>query len=240
MDTRRILSTSLLLGATLMFASQSPEDIYKRSVKVLSVDKIKFQVKSLMQSKNYKQEQIFTLARYTDAENSSSLVCFLYPKNIKGTAILIKNESTLVYFPSLGRSRLVPKEDEDNEAFGLGLSFAEIQNNTSKLKNLGEIQKGSRSYYQLEKETKKQKIIYLIEKKSMIIQEMKIYQNTQLIKKVIIDEVALFHNKKIITKWHIVDYKKDKTTTYSVNKKSITSSFSKRIFKRSAISHCRS
>lgn len=239
MDPRRILSTFVLLVSSLLIASQSAQEIYERSAKVLSVDKIKFQVRSLMQSENYTQEQHFTLARYTDGKDSSSLVCFSYPKNIKGTAILLKNKSTLVYFPSLGRSRLIPKEDEDNEAFGLGLSFAEIQNNTTELSKLGTIKKGTHSYYQLEKKTKKQKILYLIDKKSMIIKEMDIYQNNELIKKVVIDSFALFHNKKIITKWHIIDYKKNKTTSYSIDKKSITTSFSKRIFKRSAISHCR-
>ena len=196
-----------------------------------------------MRSKNYSQEQLFSIARYANADKSSSLVCFLYPKSIKGTAILLTKDeqtsSTLVYFPSLGRSRLIPKEDENNEAFGLGLSFAEIQNSSAKLQNRGEISREGHTYYKLSKEHGNQKTIYFIDKQSMIIKEMDIYENNKLIKKIVIDAFSLLHGKKFVTKWHINDYVKDKETSYSVNKKSITTSFNKRIFKRSAISHCK-
>lgn len=242
MDTRRILIT-LFLFSTTLFAAPSAEDIYKRSVKVLSFEKIKFQVTSRMKSKNYSEVQRFSLANYSQADESASLICFLAPKSVKGTAILLKksaqSSSTLVYFPSLGRSRIVPKRDEDNEAFGLGLSFSEMQNQSQSLIRLADVIRGKKSYYKIAKEGKKHKTIYLINKRTMVIKEMDIYKGEQLIKKVIIDKFALLHHKPFIIKWHIEDFVKQKETAYSVDTKSIHTAFSKNIFKRRAISHCR-
>ncbi len=221
----------------------SAEEIYQKSIKVLSVNKIKFQVKSEMQSGEYRQKQIFSLARVGNESKSSSLICFLYPKSIKGTAILLKKDShtssVLVYFPSLGRTRLIPKEKENDEAFGLGLSFAEIQNNTSRLKSLGTFSKDSKIYYKIEKDLGEEKTIYIIDKKNMVIQKMSVYKNKKLEKEIFIDSLIIFHNKKMISKWHIVDYVKNKETFYTIDKKSITSAFNKRIFRKNAITHCK-
>jgi len=241
LDSRKILVT-LLLGTTLL-ASQSAKEIYDQSTKVLSFEKIKFQVTSLMTSKNYREEQRFSLANTTDGQSTRSLICFLAPMNVKGTAILLdrdaQSSSTLVYFPSLGRSRIVPKKDEDNEAFGLGLSFAEMQNKTSSLKRLADVKRGKKSYYQIVKEGEKHTTRYLIDKKTMVIKEMNIYENEQLVKKVIVDKFALLHHKPLIIQWHIEDFVKQKETLYRVDTKSISTAFNTNIFKRSAISHCR-
>jgi len=242
LDRWRILKI-LLLSSSSLLALPSAQEIYQTSIKVLSVDKIKFQVKSEMKSGTYTQKQIFSLARVGNDSKSSSLICFLYPKSIKGTAILLKKNfqesSVLVYFPSLGRTRLIPKEKENDEAFGLGLSFAEIQNKTTKLKNLGEFSKNSKIYYKIEKDLAKEKTIYIIDKENMVIQKMSIYKNKKLVKEVFIDSLVMFHNKKMISKWHIIDYVKNKETLYSIDKKSITSTFNKKIFRRNAITHCK-
>jgi ribosomal protein S8 len=243
LDRWRVLGALLLCASLPLSGAQNAQEIYKRSVKVFAVDKIRLHVRSVMKRQAYEQEQHFTLTRYAKGNTSDTLVCFSYPQNIKGTAILLKNSgktaSTLVYFPALGRSRLIPKEDENNEAFGLGLSFAELQNKAENIQELEEVTKEGRTYYKLAKINAKQKTLYFIDKKSMLIKEMDIYENAKLIKKVFIDKAALFHGKKIITQWHIQDFEKEKTTTYSVDTKSITTSFSKRIFKRSALSHCK-
>lgn len=243
MDRWRILafSSALLLASSL--TAFDAQEIYKRSVKLLTLDKIKFQVTSLMKSGSYTKKQVFTLFREENGDNSSSLVCFASPKSIKGTAILLKKSeetsSILVYFPSLGRSRIIPKENEDDEAFGLGLSFAQIQNNTEDLKSEGEITIDDKSYYKLTKTSKKGKTRYLIDKQNMILKEIDTYKEEKLEKKVIIDNYALLNGKKMITKWHIVDFMKKKETHYSVNTKTISTAFSKRVFKRSAISRCK-
>lgn len=243
MDRRPILtlSTALLLASSL--TAFDAQEVYKRSVKLLTLDKIKFQVTSVMRSGSYTKKQVFTLFREENGKNSSSLVCFASPKGIKGTAILLKkseeSSSILVYFPSLGRSRIIPKENENDEAFGLGLSFAQIQNNTEDLKSEGEITVDDQSYYKLAKTSKKGKTLYLIDKQNMILEEIETYKDEKLEKKVIIDNYALLNGKKIITKWHIIDFLKGKETHYSVNTKTISTAFNKRVFKRSAINHCK-
>ncbi len=243
MDRWTILGLLCFAQVALLGATQTPQQIYQKSVKLLLADKIKFQVHSLMRSHEYEQEQSFSIARYADKKRSTTLVCFTYPQNIKGTAILLKNDyhhsSTLVYFPSLGRSRLIPKEDEQNEAFGLGISFSEMHNDASHLANLGKVKKDGHTYYKLVKIDDEQKTLYFIDTQSMVLKEMQIYKSTERIKDIVIQKIALFHGKKIIIKWFIKDYEKDKVTYYKVDTKSITSSFNNSIFKRSAISHCR-
>lgn len=232
---------TLLLASSL--AAFDAQEVYKRSVKLLTFDKIKFQVTSVMKSGSYTKKQVFTLFRREKGNNSSSLVCFSSPKSIKGTAMLLKkseeSSSILVYFPSLGRSRIIPKESEDNEAFGLGLSFAQLQNSTQNLKSAGEVKIKNKSYYKLVKSSPNGKTFYFIDKKSMILHKIETYKGGKPEKRVIIDSYALLHGKKIITKWHIIDFMKKKETYYSVNTKTITTAFNNRVFKRSAISHCR-
>ncbi len=241
MDKRCIL-ISLLLLSTLLYASPTAKEIYEKSAKVLSFEKIRFEVTSLMQSRRYTEEQRFSLTNTSDGDKRATLICFLEPKNIRGTAMLLAKDtqksSTVVYLPSLGRSRIIPRQEEDNEAFGLGLSFSEMQNRVTALQRLPDIQKGGRSYYRIAKEEEHQKTLYLIDKESMVIREMDIYHGDKAVKKIVVDRFALLHDKPLITQWHIKDFTKKKEIAYRVDTRSITTAFDKSALKRSAISHC--
>jgi hypothetical protein len=243
LDTRRILAALLWLSAVALFARPSAEAIYKQSTKVLSFEKIKFQVLAKMHSGAYTQEKRFMIARAGNEQNGKSLICFLSPQNIKGTAILLtknaKKSAVLVYFPSLGRSRIIPKQQENDEAFGLGLSFSELQNNAENLKFIGQTKEHGKNFYILEKLANNERTLYQIEKKSMLLRKMQIFKDKRLIKAIAIQKSISFQNKELITQWEIIDYIKNKTTHYSVDTNTITTVFSKRIFKKSALSRCR-
>jgi hypothetical protein len=231
------------LSAVALFAHPSAKEIYNKSAKVLSFEKIKFQVTSKMKSGTYIEEQHFSLAREGNEKRSTALICFLSPKNIKGTAMLLKKDamqsSTLVYFPSIGRTRIIPKENENDEALGLGLSFSELQNNAQNLKFIAETTKNGKTFYKIEKNLDKERTLYLIEKDTMILTNMQIFEKDKLIKEVRIKNSTIYKGKILITEWEILNYKKNKQTYYRVDTKSITTTFNNRIFKKSALSHCR-
>lgn len=242
MDTKRIL-VALSLSVVTLFAHPSAKEIYQESTKVLSFNKIKFHVTSKMQSGAYSQEQLFSVARIGNAKKSTSLICFLLPKSIKGTAILLKkephNSTTLVYFPSIGRSRLIPKEHEKDEALGLGLSFSEIQNNSKHLSYLGEVSQNGTTFYKIQKQVANERTLYLIAKDDMVLRDMQIFDKKTRIKEIHIKKFISLHGKMLITAWEIKDYLKNKQTLYTVDTNSIMTTFNKRIFKKSALSHCR-
>jgi len=239
LDSRSVLI--LFLGCVnILFAHPSAEEIFNKSTKLLSFDSIKFQVISQLSSGDFQEEQHFSFARKSDTKQSVSLVCYLAPDNIKGSAILFKKKqegyNTLVYFPSLGRTRIIPKKNENDEALGLGLSFAEIQNKPHTLKYLEEAPK----YYKIEKQVNEDETIeYEISKQDMIVRKMQFFKAKELQKEILIKEITTISNKPIITQWIIRDYKKNKKTLYKVNKKTIKTSFNSKIFNKSMLSHCR-
>lgn len=196
-----------------------------------------------MQSGAYTEEQRFSIASEGNDEKSTSLICFLSPKNIKGTAMLFKKDlaqsSTLVYFPSIGRSRLIPKEHENDEAVGLGLSFSELQSTTQNLRFIAETTQNGKKFYEIEKDLNNKHTIYLINKDDMVLKNMQIFEGKKLIKEVRVNKTLSFQGKKLIAEWEILDYKKNKQTHYTVDTNSITTAFNKRIFKKSALSRCR-
>ena len=238
MDTAKLL-TLTIAAASLLQAAPDAKSIYEHSVKMFSFPKIKFQVHSKMQSGEYVKEQRFSVARLQKGKSTSSLVCFLAPKNIKQTAMLFKKEgqkrSTLVYFPSIGRTRVIPKSEENNEAFGLGLSFAEIQNDSDHIRLLKE----DASYYIIEKERPKSTTRYKIKKNSGIVESMDIFKNAELVKEVKVLAYIPYKTSYLITKWEIQNFPKKQTTIYTVDTSSITEQVSPRLFRRSALTHCR-
>ncbi len=238
MDTAKLLILSIT-AASLLQAAPDAKSIYEHSVKMFSFPKIKFQVHSKMQSGEYVKEQRFSVARLQKGDEISSLVCFLAPKNIKQTAMLFKKEgqkrSTLVYFPSIGRTRVIPKSEENNEAFGLGLSFAELQNDSENIRLLKE----DPAYYIIERKRPKNTTRYKIEKRSGIVQSMTIFQDGKLTKRVKVLAYMPFEKSYLITKWQIEDIPKKRTTIYTVDTSSITQKVSPRVFRRSSLTHCR-
>jgi hypothetical protein len=242
LDTRRIL-TALAFCAAQLYAAPTASEIFEKTTKIISVPQIKYQVLSTMTSGDYTEQQLFSVARRESHSGSASLICFSAPQTVKGTAILIKktptDSQTSIYFPSLGRTRFIPKQDENKEVFGLGLSFSQIKNNRDGLTLLENIEIDGKPYYQIKKEGENETTIYIIDMDDLVLKKMSIYENEKLEKEVVVDESKEFQKSKIITKWHIDDYKKEKHLLYVVQEDTIKTSVSKRVFKNSALSHCK-
>lgn len=243
MDTGRLL---IVLGISIasLYAAPSASDIYQKTVKVLSIPEIKFQVSSSITSGNYLEKQMFSLSRMEKEGESSLLICFASPTKVKGTAMLLKknksDSQTLVYFPALDRVRIVPKQNEKEEAFGLGLSYSEMQNNKDDLSFLKPITLHGESYYQLLKNTEGTKTIYTVSMGDLVLKKMEVYEDNQLQKEVFIDEVKELRGKTIITKWHINDHIKNQTLAYAINEDSIQTVVDSKLFTQTALTHCKS
>jgi uncharacterized protein (DUF342 family) len=232
------------LSVVSLYAAPSASEIYQKTVRVLSIPEIKFQVSSTITSGSYLEKQMFSLSRMEKDGESSLLICFASPTKVKGTAMLLKknkNDSqTLVYFPALDRVRLVPKQNEKEEAFGLGLSYSEMQNTKEDLSLLKTITQHGQSYYQLLKNCDGSKTIYTISVDNLILKKMDIYEENELQKEVFIDEVKELHGKPIITKWHICDHIKNQTLSYDINEDSIQTVVDSKLFSKTALTHCKS
>lgn len=243
MDTGRLL---IVLGLSIasLYAAPSASDIYQKTVKVLSIPEIRFQVSSIITSGNYLEKQMFSLSRMEKDGESSLLICFASPTKVKGTAMLLKknksDSQTLVYFPALDRVRVVPKQNEKEEAFGLGLSYSEMQNNKDDLSFLKPITIRGESYYQLLKNTEGTKTVYTVSMDNLVLKKMEVYDDNQLQKEVFIDEVKELRGKTIITKWHINDHIKNQTLAYHINEDSIQTVIDSKLFTQTALTHCKS
>lgn len=241
MDTRRIL-ISLGCSIASLYAAPSASEIYEKTAKVLSQPQIKFQVASTITSGDYVEEQVFSLARVEDKTQSSVLICFAFPVKVKGTAILMKKNlgesQASVFFPSLGRTRLIPKQNEKDEVFGLGLSFSEMQNNKEDLTFLQTITQNEKSYYQLQKKLDDTKTIYIISVDDIVLKKMEIYKDDVLVKEVFVDELKKINAKTMITKWHIFDHLKNQTLAYNIKEESIQNFVDKKIFSNASLSRC--
>lgn len=242
MDIGRLLIT-LGLSIASLCAAPSASEIYQKTVKILSIPQIKFQVLSTIKSGNYLEKQMFSLARMEGERESSLLVCFASPSKIKGTAMLLKksksDSQTFVYFPALDRVRLVPKQNEKEEAFGLGLSYSEMQNSKEELRFLKTITDHGKSFYQLLKKADETQTIYTISVDDIVLKKMDVFENGQLQKEIFIDEVKELRGQMIITKWHIMDHIKNETLSYDINEASIQTVVDSKIFTQSALTHCK-
>ncbi len=231
------------ISVVYLYAAPNASEIYQKTVKVLSIPQIKFQVSSTIRSGSYLEKQMFSLARMEGEKDSSLLVCFASPSKIKGTAMLFKknksDSQTFVYFPVLDRVRIVPKQNEKEEAFGLGLSYSEMQNSTDQLSFLKTISDHGKSYYQLLKNVEGTKTVYTISVDDVILKKMDVFENNQLLKEVFIDEVKALRGQTIITKWHILDHIKDESLSYDINEESIQTVVDSRLFNQSALTHCK-
>jgi len=242
LDKRSIL-ISFSLCASSLWAAPTATEIYQKTVKVFSVPQLKFQVLSTMTSGSYSQKQLFSIARRQDGDITSSLVCFAYPADVKGTAILIKKDGhdtqSSVYFPAIGRIRLIPKENENEEVFGLGLSFSELQNNQINLRFLPQKMKNAREYYEIEKRVDNHRTIYEIDKETLILKKMDVYDNATLEKEIFVDDSKVVEGNMMVTKWHILDHVKDQTLTYTVRESSVQTKVEKKLFVNSLLTHCK-
>ena len=230
------------MGAANLYANPNAKEIYNKTTKILTLPQVKFEVSSIMKSQGYVEKQVFSVARREQSESITSLICFNAPRKIKDTAIRIHKHGvesqTAIYFPALGRIRLIPKESQNEEAFGLGISFSELQNNTEGLSLLVNISDTDGSYYQLVKMQDGVKTLYTIDVHNFVLKKMDIYNGGTLQKEITIDSIKQIGKNSMITKWHIQDYIKDKTTFYTINEQSIEQSFKQNIFTDLSLMHC--
>lgn len=183
------------------------------------------------------------MSRMEQGKNSSLLICFSSPAALKGTAMLLKkspqDSQTYVYLPSLERVRLIPKQNEREEAFGLGISYAEMQNQNDEFFFIKTFSEEGNTFHKIAKRNGNRVTYYSVDAENNRLKKMEIVENTRLEKEIFIDEIKTFKGNMIITKWHIQDYLKNETLRYDVNENSMQSALKERDFALSSLSHCK-
>lgn len=225
MDTGRILILALTFSASILNAAPDALEIYRNSIKVLSIPQIKFSVTSLLSSGSFQEKRVFSLSRNENGGESSLLICFAAPSQIRGTAMLLKKKpdvsQTYVYVPALERVRLIPKQQENEEAFGLGISYAEMEGEQGNITYIKSLVESGKPYHMICKENGSSKTYYTVSATSNVVKKMSVYDNNRLSKEIIIDDVTEMSEKTVITKWHINDFVRQETLAYTIDEASI-------------------
>ncbi len=240
MRLERLLVTSLVLATSLV--ANSAESIYMNSARFLAFDNLKFNVNSVTTTEDYTKDRSFMVAKMTKGDNSSLLMRFEKPKNIKCTAVLLKKEkgetTNYLYFPSLNRTRLIPPSKKGSEVFGLGISYAELNAEGGEFAPLEEFIKDGVKYYKVTKLSDSVKSEYIINSASSAVESIKVYKDNTLEKEILMDKVTEFDKTKLITKWRINDLKKSRVISYSIDEKSVSSKVNSSLFRKNRLDRC--
>lgn len=235
---------SLAFSASMLNAAPDAMDIYRNSIKVLSIPQIKFSVTSLLSSGNFQEKRVFSLSRNEVGDESSLLICFASPSQIRGTAMLLKKKpdasQTYVYVPALERVRLIPKQQENEEAFGLGISYAEMEGERGNITYIKTLIDNGKPYHIICKESGSTKTYYTVSSTTNVVKKMSVYENNRLSKEIIVDSFKEMNEKTVITKWHINDFIRQETLAYSIDETSIRKgTLNPKEFSLSQLNHCK-
>ena len=236
----KLLISSVLLGSSLM--ANSAESIYMNSARFLSFENLKFSVSSVTTTKDYTKSRSFLVAKTTNGNDSSLLMRFKEPSDIKCTAVLLKkeNESTsnYLYLPSLNRTRMIPQSKKGSEVFGMGISYSELNGEGGEFAPLEEFMKEGVKYYKVTKLSDPMKSEYTINGDTSEVQSIKVYKNNTLEKEILMDKVIDIDKIRLITKWRIKDLKKDRVIAYMIDEKSVSSKVKSSLFRKNRLDRC--
>ncbi|BDY13716.1 outer membrane lipoprotein-sorting protein [Hydrogenimonas cancrithermarum] len=235
----------ILVLLPILLSAESPKEILERSVRLFSHKNIRFLVHSTVERENGVQKRSFVVAKKNDARNSDLLIRFLAPSTLRCTTILTRKSGTMtqtyVYFPSLGRVRIIPKNKENKEAVGLGISYAELHDMSGTFLPIETIETETGELYKITKRKRPGCItVYLVEKNSKRLKKIETYENGRLKKEIVIDDIGNIGEEAMVLAWHIVDHDKKRILRFRVDKSTITSDISATLFKKNRLKRCSS
>ncbi|MBT8348114.1 MAG: outer membrane lipoprotein-sorting protein [Sulfurovum sp.] len=236
----------LVLSAQLLFAKSllDAEEIFEKSIKLFSLPNISFIIHSKISMKQYTEERSFFLAKQSASlYEYDLLIRFITPKDIRCTAVLIKNNNDKIkryaYFPALNRVRMIPNTDENKEVFGIGISYNELSKKRGTFTTVEEIKEGNKTLYKLILEYKNTQRHYYIDRDSKLLRKIEIYERTKLTKRVTIQETFTFQGKLIIKRWNVKDMEQDKNIDFIIDQMSVTEKVNPNLFYKNRLERCR-
>ncbi|WP_345986386.1 outer membrane lipoprotein-sorting protein [Sulfurimonas sp. HSL-1656] len=225
-----------------LFASESAEAIYAKSAKLFSFGNLRFDVAMTVENEGNRQERSFMVAERQSGDASSLLIRFRSPQNIKCTAILIEREqessSNAIYFPALKRVRIIPEQEEESEAVGMGISYAELDAKKGTFEPLEETLLEGNACYKVTLKRNGNRSIYYIDPVTSVIKKVEIFKGPQLQRIVNIDEVDRFDEQLLITRWQVNDLIKSRKLTYRVDTQSVSRDIKQGLFYHNRLHRC--
>ena len=224
---------------------EDAQTIYDRSVNIFSSDNIYFIVDSdIRYADGETEERAFILAKESSGgDESSILIRFLAPANIKCTTVLVNKTADqtnrFAYFPSLNRTRVIPEKDKQKEVFGIGISYEDLNKPSGLFSPTEEVEKMGKKFYKLTLKEDNKSSIYLVSAEDYLLTELTVFKDEQLEKRVKIHQVETFFGEKMITAWEVFDPKKDRTIQYKIRSESIQQEPKASLFFKNSLSRCR-
>ncbi|WP_345973315.1 outer membrane lipoprotein-sorting protein [Sulfurimonas diazotrophicus] len=236
------IATLLTWAGLSLCASESAEAIYAKSAKLFSFGNLRFDVTMTVENSGNRQERSFMVAERQTGDASSLLIRFRSPQNIKCTAILIEREqessSNAIYFPALKRVRIIPEQEEESEAVGMGISYAELDAKTGTFDPLEETQFDGAACYKVTLRRKGNRSVYYIDAATSVIRKVEIFKGGQLQRVVSIDAVNRIDEQMLITRWQVNDLIKSRKLTYMVDTESVSRDIKRGLFHHNRLHRC--
>lgn len=236
-------SSGIFLSAAVY--AEGEKELYKRSVKIFTQDKIALTVDSNIQYSDGSSEQrSFYLAKYEpEAGNRSLLIRFLEPDDIKCTAVLLNSNvdetKRYAYFPAIKRVRIIPEAEKGKEVFGIGISYEDLGEPQGDFQPLETVEIDNTPTYKLTLKGDGKTQVYFIDKATEAFKQMNVYKNGNLQKEIIIQEQQPFLGESLITRWTISYPDSDRKIDYQVRKSSVGNEFSDNIFHKNKLKRCK-
>lgn len=234
-----------MLSIQSLFAKNAidAEAIFAKSIKLFSLPNISFRVDSEIKYQHSEEQRSFFLAKQTTGLNEYSLLIrFISPTDIKCTAVLVKNKQKRVnryaYFPSLNRVRIIPSKDENKEVFGIGISYEELSHKKGEFISASTLKKDHKLFYKLVLLYKNIRTDYYINQKNNLLENIDVFKNEKLIKKISILNTMDFKGNKIISSWKVDDIEHQKHINFKIDEESVTDQINKSLFFKNRLDRC--
>lgn len=227
----------------LVLCAQSAKEVLEKSVRLFSGGDIRFRVEETIVRPGGEQKRTFVVARRERGGEKELLIRFTAPSTLRCTAILTKKRGekaqTYVYFPSLGRVRIIPPSKENKEAVGLGISYARLHESGGKLLPLKKMRETGHELYRVTRLEKGDKSVYTIDADTLRLLRLDVYEKGRLVKEVVVDEVGEAAGRTLVLAWHIVDQKKRRELRFRVDPASVSTEVKAAWFARNRLRRCR-
>lgn len=236
----------LLLFSQLVFAAPALDGnkIFLNSTKFFSLPTISFVVDAEIEQGSTRETRSFLIAKKSyEIDRYVLLMRFIQPSEIKCSAVLIQHHSNKsvnrsVYFPALGRVRIIPEQDSAKEVLGLGITYDDLGNPKKEFSETESITEKGEHFYKLSNINGNKKSVYYIDKKDNFLKKIAFFENEKLTKRVIVQETLTYNNELLINRWLIDDIKNKKKVQFNIRKDTITDNFKENILQKNKLDRC--
>ena len=242
---RAILAVFLAVSVSPLWAQPDARQVWEESVRLFSRDNVRFLVHATVEKEGGTQRRTFLVARHEGGEEKDLLIRFLAPSTLECTAILTRQREdaaqTYVYFPSIGRVRIVPRSKENREAVGLGISYADLHDSGGRFAPLEVLEREGRKLYRVVRmDGRGGKRVYTIDAATKTLKRIEIYERGEMVREVVIERTGEVGGRPMVLAWRVVDRARRRTLRFRVDPSSVSSEISASAFRTNRLKRCSS